>query len=272
MRVDGVDGARHPHRGRRPPRPRHRRAQAARPPAGRGGGAAGELLPLGAQRRQRRRLDDDPGGPRRRPVGAERPQGLDHQRRRLPRLHRLRQDRSRRRSPGISAFIVERDTAGRLGRQARAQDGPARLAHRRDRAGGRDRPGREPRRRRGPRLPLRPRVRSTGPGPSSRAQALGLAQGALDVAGALRARAPPVRPARRRLPGRPVHARRHGNPARSRPPVGLRRLRAASTPARPASSKGSSMAKLFATDTADARDDRRRPAPRRRGHDPRVPG
>ncbi len=57
------------------------------------------------------------------------------------------------------------------------------------------------------------------------AQAVGIAQGALDQAARLRQGAQAVRQAHRRLPGHPVHARRHGDGARGRAPDGLRRGR-----------------------------------------------
>ena len=88
----------------------HGSAELKRPrrPEGRSRGVAGDLLPLGAPRRQRRRVDEDAGGPRRRPLRAERAQGLDHQRRGLRLLHRVRQDRPRRRAAAASsAFVVE---------------------------------------------------------------------------------------------------------------------------------------------------------------------
>ena len=55
------------------------------------------------------------------------------------------------------------------------------------------------------------------------AQALGIAQGALDYATRLRQGAQAVRQADRRVPGRPVHARRHGDEGRGRPAADLRR-------------------------------------------------
>jgi alkylation response protein AidB-like acyl-CoA dehydrogenase len=55
------------------------------------------------------------------------------------------------------------------------------------------------------------------------AQAVGIAQGALDAAVAYAADRNAVRPARRRLPGDPVDAGRHGLPDRGRPPADLRR-------------------------------------------------
>ena len=55
------------------------------------------------------------------------------------------------------------------------------------------------------------------------AQAVGIAQGALDFAARLRQGAQAVRQAHRRVPGHPVHARRHGDGARGGAPAGLRR-------------------------------------------------
>ena len=61
----------------------------------------------------RRRRDEDPRGPRRRRLGAQRREALDHQRRRLRVLHRLRRHRPRRKkAAGISAFVVEKSDEG----------------------------------------------------------------------------------------------------------------------------------------------------------------
>ena len=57
------------------------------------------------------------------------------------------------------------------------------------------------------------------------AQAVGIAQGSVDAAIAYTKDAPAVRQAGRGLPGRAVHARRHGDEDRGRPPAGLRRGR-----------------------------------------------
>ena len=54
------------------------------------------------------------------------------------------------------------------------------------------------------------------------AQAVGIAQGALDYATGVRQGAQAVRQGRRRVPGHPVHARRHGHEARGRPPADVR--------------------------------------------------
>ena len=71
------------------------------------------LLPLRARRRLRRRWHEDPRGPRRRRLGAQRREALDHQRRRLGVLHRHGGDRpGRRRRRGISAFVVEKSDEG----------------------------------------------------------------------------------------------------------------------------------------------------------------
>ena len=54
-----------------------------------------------------------PGRARRRPLGAQRREALDHQRRRLRVLHGLRGHRPRRpRARGISAFVVEKSDPG----------------------------------------------------------------------------------------------------------------------------------------------------------------
>ena len=54
------------------------------------------------------------------------------------------------------------------------------------------------------------------------AQAVGIAQGALDYAAGVRQGAQAVRQADRRLPGHAVHARRHGDEDRGSPAAGLR--------------------------------------------------
>ena len=80
-----------------------------RPACGIGRGP-GQLLPVGGRRRQRRGGHAVPGGARRRPLRAVGDQVLDHQRRRVRHLHRLRQDRPRRRATGASAASWSRPT------------------------------------------------------------------------------------------------------------------------------------------------------------------
>ena len=78
----------------------------------------------------RRRGDDDAGRARRRRLRHHRHEVLDHQRRHQRPVHRLRQDRSGRRPPRDHR-LPGRGGLGRAGRQARAQAGRAGLAHRR---------------------------------------------------------------------------------------------------------------------------------------------
>ena len=95
------------------------------------------------------------------------------------------------------------------------------------------------------------------------AQAVGLAQGALDVA-TIRRRAPAVRSAHRRLPGCAVHARRHGHPTRSCAIAGVRRLR----PARRRRAECLQVrgdGEVVRVGHRDAGDHRRSAAPRRSG-------
>ena len=82
------------------------------PDPGRGRGGDVLLLPLRAGRRLGRGVDEDPGGPGRRPLGAQRRQAVDHQRRRLGVLHGVRRDRPGRQGAGISAFVVEKSDEG----------------------------------------------------------------------------------------------------------------------------------------------------------------
>ncbi len=86
------------------------------------------------------------------------------------------------------------------------------------------------------------------------AQALGIAQGALDYATRVRQGAAPVRQGHRGVPGHPVHAGRHGHEGRGGPAAHLRRRR----PVRPGHGRQavpdltfmSSACKCFASDVA----------------------
>ena len=122
---------------------------------------------------------------------------VDHQRRGLRLLHRVRQDRPRRRAPRDQR--VRRGGATRPGfsvGEARVEDGDARLADGGDPARRRAGPGREPHRRGGCGASRTRWGRSTARARSSARRRSGIAQGALDAADALRHRAPAVRPAR----------------------------------------------------------------------------
>ena len=187
-----------------------------RPPGGVGRGP-GQLLPVGGRRRQRRGGDAVPGRARRRPLRAVGDEVLDHQRRCLGHLHRVRQDRPRRRPPGHQ-LLRGRGRLGREGRQARAQDGVAGQPDRRGRL--RRRPGarREPGRRRGP--GLHHRHAHPRPQPAHhRRPGRGHRPGRHRLRGALHDAAQGLRSAHRRVPGTAVHAGRHGDADRGGPHV-----------------------------------------------------
>ena len=146
----------------------------------------------------------------------ERHEALHHRRRRLERVRRCSRRATRARArKGVSAFLVMRDDPG-VSFGEGEQDGDPRLA---------DARGRSSTRRR---IPADRLIGDEGEGfsiamrtldysrPVIAAQALGIAQGALDFAASLRERARAVRQADRRVPGHPVHARRHGDAARGR--------------------------------------------------------
>ncbi len=82
------------------------------------------------------------------------------------------------------------------------------------------------------------------------AQALGIAQGALDYATRLHEGAQAVRQADRRVPGPAVHARRHGDEARGRPPAHLRAAAAKSERGETDLTFLGAAAKCFASDVA----------------------
>ena len=170
---------------------------------------------------------------RRRRVGDRRDQELDHQPRDRRLLHLLRGHEPGRGPLARDLGVRRRGRPARLlGRQARAQDGDSRLADRPTDLRQRPRPGREPDRRRGPGLqgrdgtarPLAARRR--GAGGRDR-------PGGDRLRGGLRAGAPAVRQADRRLSGNPVQARRHGVAHGRRARAALPRLRRRSTPATP---------------------------------------
>ena len=121
----------------------------------------GVVLPLGGRRGQRRRRHAHEGGARRRPLRAHRAQALDHERGRQRLLHGVRQDRSRRRPPRHQLLRGREGLRRVLGLEARAQDGRARLTDRRDRARRVRGSGREPDRRARARASRTRWVRST---------------------------------------------------------------------------------------------------------------
>ena len=244
LRADPDDpGARHA----ADPALRLRRAEAALPAEVRQRRVVAGLRALGARGRLRPGLDAHHRGQGRRRVGDQRPEELDHQRGDGRLLRRLRHtDRENRR---ITAFVVEKDREGFdpgklehklgikgsptgspsftdvrvpeenvIGEDGKGLDRRARHARahppRRRRAGGRHRPGRDR---------LRQRVRE---------------------------RADRVRQADHRAAGDPVQARRHGDRHRRRARAPLQGLRDGRH-RRPADlGKCTSMAKLFASDTA----------------------
>ncbi len=189
------------------------------------------LRALRARRRLRPGRDAHPRRPRRRRVGDRRGEELDLQPRRQRLLRRLLRHRSRRGPLARDLCVHRRVRSGRgLRRQARAQDGDPRLAHRPAGLRLRPRPGREPDRDRerglqgrdGDARPLPPRRRRAGrrdrPGRDR-------------LRRRLRPGAPAVRQADRRLPGDPVQARRDGDAHGGRARAPLPRLRRRSTPA-----------------------------------------
>ena len=117
---------------------RVRGTQAPVPAANRHRRDPGELLPLGGRRRVRRRGDALSRGSRRGRVRAQRLQVLDHQRRCVGHLHRVREDRPREAQPR-DHVLPRRKGVGRQVPQARGQARPAGVAHRR---GGVRRPAR----------------------------------------------------------------------------------------------------------------------------------
>ena len=125
--------------------------------------------------------DEDPGGPRRRRLRAHGHEVLDHQRRHLRHLHRVRQDRSRWRATGASAAFSSRpDGASRSPssstRWACAAARPAKSCSTRCACRWRNRIGEEGQ---GFYIAMHTLDRSR---PTIGAQAVGIAQGALDYA------------------------------------------------------------------------------------------
>ena len=171
-----------------------------------------------------------------RQVRDQRLEGL-HQQRRLRRLvHRLRQDRQGRRPPRHLGVPGPARRHGH-GRQARGQDGAARIEYGGDQLQ-RDRGARRaPARRREPRLqagdddpgPQPPRRRRDGY--RHRPSGIRVRHRVLEAAN-------PVRCTDRHAPGDPVHDRRHGHRDRGRPPADLAvgaccSTRASATPCSP---------------------------------------
>ena len=159
------------------------------------------------------------GRARRRPLRAVGHQVLDHQRRGVGHLHRVRQDRPRRGPPGHQ-LLRGRGRLGCASRQARAQDGAAGQPDRRGRLRRRPRARREPDRRGGPGLHHRhahPRPQPTHhrrPGRRHR-------PGCDRLRGAVHDAAQGLRSAHLGVPGAAVHAGRHGHADRGGPDARL---------------------------------------------------
>ncbi len=184
-----------------------------------------QLRAVRARGRLGRRVDAHPGGARRRPLGAQRHQVLDHQRRRLDVLHGHGGHRRRTRAPTASRPSSCTRTTPASRSAPRSASSASRAA----------RPARSTSRT--ARIPADRIIGEPGTGFKTAlrtldhtrlaigAQALGIAQGALDAADRLRQAAAAVRPADRRLPGHPVHAGRHGDADRGGASARLRRRR-----------------------------------------------
>ena len=148
---------------------------------------------------------------------------------------------------GISAFLVDGHADG-VSSEPLRDDGHAGLAARRAALRGRRDPGRRPDRPRGRRLPIAMATFDRSR-PTVAAQAVGLGQGAIDLAVDYATRRAGVRQAADGPPGHAVQARRHG---------GRRRRRArADLPGRhrvdeddPRLTKLAAMAKMMASDAA----------------------
>ena len=174
----------------------------------------------------RRRLDAHPRQGRRRRLGAQRLQVLDHQRRQVDLVHRHGRDRSRQ---GCQRHLRVHGAQGRRGlhrsdpkeRKLGIKGSPTtELYFENCRIPG-DRIIGEPGTGFKTALATLDHTR-----PTIGAQAVGIAQGALDAAIAYTKDRKQFGKSHRRLPGRAVHARRHGDEDRGRPADGLHRRRA----------------------------------------------
>ena len=179
---------------------------------------------VGARRRLGPGRHAHQGRARRRRVGDRRHQELDHQPRRRRLLHLLRGHQPRRRPLARNLRIRGRGRPrGLLGRQARAQDGDPRIAHRPADLRQRPRPAREPDRRGRP--GLQGGDGNARPLPARRRRAGRRHRAGRDrLRRRLRPGASAVRQADRRVPGHPVQARRHGVEDGRRPRAALPRL------------------------------------------------
>ncbi|CAA9304869.1 MAG: Acyl-CoA dehydrogenase, short-chain specific, partial [uncultured Gemmatimonadaceae bacterium] len=193
--------------------PRQRRAEGALPEADGARRAAGRVRAVGARLGLRRRVAAHAGGARRRPLGAQRHQGVGDQRQHRRRDPRHGAHRRRRRAPRLQGDLrLHRDARPpRLRRgEEGGQDGAARLPHG---AALVQRPagaGREPGGRGRAGAHLRARLARPRPARHRRAVRRHRARRARR-GGALRRRAPPVRQGDPRLPGHSVQAGRHGD-------------------------------------------------------------
>ena len=184
------------------------------------------VLPLRAGRRLGRRGPPAPRREGRRPLRPERHQVLDHERRRGRRLHRLRDARPHEPPQGhLRVRRSTRSTPGRHRRQEGRQDGPARERHARDPLRQRARARRAAPRPGGRGLQDRDEDARPHAAPrSARSRAASRAARstrAVAYAKERKAFGFPIA----RLPGRAVHARRHGEGPRGRAPPHAARAR-----------------------------------------------
>ncbi|SNS03206.1 Acyl-CoA dehydrogenase, partial [Blastococcus mobilis] len=181
-----------------------------------------QLRALGARGRLRRRCDEDPRAPGRRQLGAQRHQGLDHQLRDLGVVHGHGGHRP---GKGLRRHLGVRRAPGRPGLRRRpqgTQDGHQGLAHVRAVLHRLHHPGRPDHR--GARHGLQDRAADAGLHPAHHRRAGGRRRaGRAGRVGGLRQGTQAVRDVDRLVPGRAVHARRHGDEDRGRPAPGLRR-------------------------------------------------
>ena len=206
--------------------------QAEVPAAHRLGRDSGELLPVRGGRRIRRRLDALSRGARRRRLHLERFEVLDHQRRGLGHLHRVREHRSDGAHPRHHVF-PRREGSGRRVPQARGQDGSSGLARRAKSSSTTCA------------CPRSNRIGDEGEGfkiamhtldrsrPTIGAQAVGIAQAAIDYAGNYMKGRKAFGATHRRPAGTSLHAGRHGDSHRSGPSARLSAPAPRSTPAIP---------------------------------------